>query len=310
MAAAYEFPKLPFQLLPRAAFSGVEFPVKGYRVRGGIRYHVHEYPHTPAGVVEKLGRKLYQADFDSAFHTTFPAWPGIWPGRLALLRSLFEAETTAELVIPSIGPMRAVCIDWDQSFESRVLTGEEAKFSFLEDQESAFAFNRLFKSGAASITRYAEQFDTAAALYEFRNPGSFPKSLIDQVLDLADLALAALDQPGLYSDLVQRRFGALARLCSEFDSRVEAFNDPRAYPVLEAMKGVWSVALENSGQDQPALVFGRWTVRLTTPITTIAGDIYGDTSRATELLQLNPIEDAFAVPAGSELRYVLPSFGA
>ena len=36
----------------------------------------------------------------------------------------------------------------------------------------------------------------------------------------------------------------------------------------------------------------------------VAVAIYGDSSRAVELMQINPIEDALAIKSGTKLRYV------
>jgi prophage DNA circulation protein len=34
-----------FQNLSKASFDGIAFPVATYEVSGGIRDHVHQYPH-------------------------------------------------------------------------------------------------------------------------------------------------------------------------------------------------------------------------------------------------------------------------
>jgi hypothetical protein len=38
-------------------------------------------------------------------------------------------------------------------------------------------------------------------------------------------------------------------------------------------------------------------------IAAVAANIYGDSSRAMELLRLNEVDDVFALPAGKEIRH-------
>lgn len=290
---------LPFQLLPRASFAGVEFPVKAYRVRGGLRHHVHEYPHVPGGDLEKLGRKLYEIEFDCSFQATFPAWPAIWPGRLALLRSLFEAETTGTLVIPSIGPIQACALDWDQEFVSRVLTGEDAKFKFIEDQESAFAFQKLVKVEVGSLGSLGDKVRLEVERFDI------PRTLFEQLFDIINAVLAIQDQADLYDDLLARKIGLIASLCRDIDRRIDNFQDPDHYPVLDALKDLWFAAQELAGAaDEQASTFALFTVPQDMTIGQVSAAIYGDTTHATELLKLNPIQDALKVPAGTRVRYL------
>ncbi len=92
-----------FDALLRASFLDYPFPVQDIDVKGGLRDHVHEYPHAPGGAPEKLGRKLYEFTFTCPFLTGLRGYPKLWPETLATLRIFFEGQNTGDLVVPTIG---------------------------------------------------------------------------------------------------------------------------------------------------------------------------------------------------------------
>lgn len=288
-----------FENLPRAAFVGLEFPVESVRVRGGLRYHVHEYPHVPGGDLEKLGRKLYEVEMHANFQATFAKYPGLWPQRLEFLRTLFDAGTTGELVIPTIGPMQACATEWDQEMTARILSGEKATFKFIEDQESAFAFKELVSVDVAGLAALAADFEFQADKYQL------DRSITDQLVDAVNAVLAVSDQIDAYGLLLAAKIGMVAALCNEFDQRVDAFGDPTRHPVLDAMKELWAASQSLAKNVQgTASSFALYEVKTPMTIGDVSTAIYGDTTHAIELLQLNPIENAFDIRPGTTVRYI------
>lgn len=300
-----------FDNLPRASFNGVEFPVESVRVKGGLRHHVHEYPHIDGGDLEKLGRRLYEVEMRATFQTIiaangnsgFGSWGGsLWPGRLSLLQSIFDQGTTGTLVIPTIGGMQACCVEWDREAVAKVRSGESTSFKFIEDQASAFAFQNLIQVKPQSLDGMATAVQT-----EFDKAG-IPKSLTDQLLGAVNVVLAVADQAELFGLEVAAKIDLVAQICREFDQRIEQFAHPENWAALDAMKDLWAATQELAGNvDGNAVVFAFFEVKKQSTIAEIATAIYGDSSRAVELLQLNAIEDAFAVPVGTQVRYQVPA---
>lgn len=274
--------------------------MQAVRVIGGLRDHVHEYPHVPGGDPEKLGRKLYVIEFDSVFFNEAQAYPNLWPQRLKSLRDLFEAEITAELMIPTIGPIQAYAFDWDQEYTpTKMLNGERTRFRFREDQESAFLAQRLVSIRVESLATLSGNFAIKADEHGIERP------FTDELLAAVNSVLAIHDQAELFGQLLANKIQNVADLCREFDQRISAFNDATSFPALEALKDLWAAANELvSDSSAGDLVFLTYTVPRLMTISQIATAIYGDSSRAVELMQINPIEDAFAVPPGEKLRYV------
>lgn len=284
-------------LLPRAGFQGLEFPVEKVSVRGGIRYHLHEYPHAPGAAIEKLGRKPYEITMVANFQTTFAKWPGLWPKRLNDLRDLFEAETSDYLVIPSIGKMWCCCTDWDQDMVAKILSGELGTFKFIEDSQDQFALQQLVQVNIESLPSTAQRFGALA------NTLSPKPSIFDQVLDAANKVMAVIDQANAYGGLVEAKILALANLCKEADQRIELQNASN-YAILDALRDLWSAALGMLDDTQRT---GGKIVKFRVPskmsVSSVSSLVYkGDASRAVEILTLNPIDDAFAIPAGTILK--------
>jgi prophage DNA circulation protein len=284
-------------LLPRAGFQGLEFPVESVRVRGGIRTHLHEYPHWPSAALEKLGRKPYEIEMVANFQTTFAKWPGLWPKRLADLRDLFEAETSDYLVIPSIGKMWCCCTDWDQLMTAKILSGETATLKFVEDSQDQFAFQKLVQVNVESLPSTAQRFNTLTSAMAPR------PSIFDQVLDAVNKVMAVIDQANAYGGLVEAKILALANLCKEADQRIELQNASN-YAILDALRELWSAALGMLDDTQRT---GGKIIRFRVPSKMSVSDVsslvyHGDASRSVEILTLNPIDDAFAIPGGTVLK--------
>src|SRR5438105_4964362 len=132
-----------FDTLQRASFGGAEFPVESVSIVGGLRDHIHEYPHSQGGAPEKMGRKLYTIRMKAVFQTKFKLYPGLYPNTLNFLRKMFEEQSSADLVVPTIGTMTAYCRNWTQEMEWRIRNGEKADFEFVEDLAQDFLVTDL-----------------------------------------------------------------------------------------------------------------------------------------------------------------------
>lgn len=283
-------------------FEDIKFAVSRYSVKGGLRDHVHEYRHTPGGQGEKLGRRLYTVECDAIFSTETPSFPNAWPDDLSALRFLFESEVTRALIIPTLGTMQAYCIDWptDVDFQ-RMRDGERAHFTFREDQQIAIAFEDVVRITYATIDRNAK-----ALIAELDDAG-LSTDLFDSVLDAAQAVSSLKDQVELQGELLADKVDKLSAACAIADDTIDALNDPPHYQVLNALQNLWGSATKLNEDVlrtlNPVNVFVT-TVEMT--VTDVATAIYGDTQRAMELLMLNPIEDAFAIPAKSSLKFYVP----
>ena len=114
---------------------------------GGIRDHVHQYPHSPGGAVEKhgashivCGTRRSSTNESRATGTTF--------GRAdpSDLRDRWEQEVTSALMIPTIGEIQAYCKSWvERVTPATRQSGVEVELEFVEDQSQAFLVNSIIQ---------------------------------------------------------------------------------------------------------------------------------------------------------------------
>lgn len=289
-----------FVNLPRASFSGIEFPYESLRVHGGLRKHVHEYPHVPGGDAEKLGRKLYEFEFTALFHTTFTGYgSNLWPKRLADLRKLFESELTAELTVPTIGKVQAFCDDWTQEQSGKSVSGERATFKFIEDQESAFLVDSLISIEVNSLDQKLKNFQ-----YETSALAPQP-SIFDEITNAVNKVLAVVDQIDAYGAIIEAKLLAVAELCKEADARLDLLQDVTRVRILEALKELWASALSLHQNVQRKLgVVETFIVPPGVPtISDVSTRLFGAADQAMDLLLMNAIEDPFNIPPGTRINF-------
>jgi prophage DNA circulation protein len=286
-----------FDTLIPAAFRGIKFPLRSVTVRGGLRDHVHEFPHANGGLPEKLGRKLYDIRMTASFHVTFRRYPDLWPKGINDLFAAFESGETHDLAIPTLGTIRAYAVDWSKVSDARARSGEEAEFSFREDSAQATLQGNL----------HVGSIDKLAAEYErFAKPAEASRAQAGDLLDSLQGAVNAVtsvkDQLELQSNLVAARLNKVAGLCRDLDETVKYFDEPVNHAVKDALHDLWFAALTLAVDVSRRVASPRiYLVPTLMPVTTIAASALGDGSRAVEIMQLNALEDPFAVRPGTEI---------
>jgi hypothetical protein len=282
--------------LQRASFAGIPFPIERVSISGGLRDHVHEYPHSPGGAPEKLGRKLYEIRMSALFFNSFRAYgPNLWPRDLKTLRTFFEVETTEDLVIPTIGTIQAYAVTWTQEYTSKGKNGERVDFLFREDQATAFLASALVAPSSSSLESNANELKLAAEELGFTD------DLLDSITGLWDSIQAIGDQLQLAQDLVSAKLEGIISICADID-RTFPFRQSENFAAIRALHATWDSAqtLKNDTlrKGKPITLY-----RVPAPMTVsdISRAIYGDNSHAVDILRMNPIEDAFRVPANTVL---------
>lgn len=287
-------------LMRRASFGGFQFPWNRIQISGSLRHHVHEYPHQPGGEIEELGRKLYEFKFSSDFHDTMFGWPNVYPEQLGKLRRKFEEETTEDLVIPNFGTVRAKCIKWDQTLVAKARSGESVEFTFLENTQNAFSIGFILGSSTAAMLPAVARLQQIAAAQGIKS-GLFAD------LESAVGDLATLVQKGqLVGAVAYGKVKTVLNLCADIES-LPILNKAGSYPTANANRDVWAsankVSVDMLRRDQPLQTF---FVDHTMSIVDVSLAIFGDTLHAMEILQLNDLDDAMALPPGTLVKHYQP----
>lgn len=288
---------MPAKLQP-ASFAGIKFPTHRYSVKGSLRYHVHEYPHAFGGAFENLQRKLYEVRMSCTFYGNLRSYPNLWPQNWRSLVVLFEQGAVSDLEIPTIGKMKARCTVWPEEFDVRKQPGITAELEFIEDQNQLFLAHQLVVAAKANVNNA-----TVAFIDQTKQLTVVP-DIFDSIQEVANDIFALKDQAELYSGLLEAKILRLDSLVHEADSTVVMLQDPGNWQVLNSLRALWASAMELKDD---ILSQGRslkeWTVPKLMGVGEISTAIYGDTSHATELLQINPFEDALSIPAGTVVKY-------
>lgn len=291
---------------PFASFNGINFPYSNITIKGGIRHHVHEYPHSPGGDVEKMGRKLYIFRFRIPFHDLPGSkldkqFQGLFPDRLKNFLALFDRQATADLVVPSIGTMKCVATDWDGVADmATALSGEEWTFEFIEDVDQASLVKAIPNLGVHAMADANDALQAASIAANLK-PGLF-----DSITDAINGVLAITGSLDMYNRLLAGKLEGIADLCGKLDRELVELQDPMNSPVLEALKDVWANAVDLV-HDIPGVAGGllsNYRVPKLMSVGQIAQILLGSSERGVDLMQINPIDDPFAVPAGFQIQYV------
>lgn len=293
--------------LPRSQFGSIIFPGEAHVVDGEYRHHIHEYPHSPGGAPEKLGRKLYRVQVRAPFHNTFPAYPNLYPEGMNTMRGYFEQGVTLPFTHPTVGTFPAFITRWRQSKSAKVRSGETVDFDVLEDQGPSFALtDTVVQAGPTALQPTADQL--ASDLEQVRAQLTLSHndiSVFDALQAAVSAVLAVQDTKQLYSNLFAAKIEQTISLCQQLDASMN-LQDPRAWPLVDDIQAIWVQAQRISNDlHQTNLTLQHYTVPFTMPVLQIAINLYGDASRQGDILSLNSnkIDDPLRVPAGTDIQY-------
>jgi len=294
--------------LSRMSFGGIAFPTTEVTVNGSQRYHIHEYPHSPGGQPEKLGRKLYVIRVSAWFHElTGPAsvnYPDLWPAGLKRLRELMETGETKDLVVPTIGTIRAFPTSWTQKFvAANALDGEKVDLEFCEDDEGASLGGNEAELAVNSLDEAMSALDAQLALLEFRGLRRKP-GIFEQIGDAVGSVVALKDQAQAQAQLLSDKVERVKDLCQQVESVVEFAGSAGSVGVDTAVRNLW-----NAANDVGESLFtpASKTLVYVTPqmmaIGAVSSAIYGTTERVQDLLRMNAFPDSFKIPSGTQVLY-------
>jgi hypothetical protein len=288
-------------------FGSVIFPRSMRTLHLVGRHHTHEYPHSPGGAPEKLGRGLYNVTIQAPFHDKFPRYPGLYPQGLAQMKQYAETQETQTLIDAPNGSYPCFIVDYKQVWIAKSRSGETLEVEFLEDQQTLFLVGAIAQSAQVSIKTSADAFtSTLAAIKAQLQLRNGSQSIFDSIQNTANAVFAIKDTVGLYGNLLAAKVDQLTQLCARADSLGE-IQTPRAWPLVDALHNLWFQCVQlakDLARTQVQLL--SYVVPSTGPIQTIALNLYGDATKTTDILTLNAGtigENALKVPAGTQLRY-------
>jgi len=299
-----------FDAFRKAAFGDIEFPFVGLSIKGALDHHPHKYLHRPGAEVEGLGRRAYVFRFSCQFHNTAQSWPDLYPSRLSQLVSLCESEQTFPLYVPNLGrELPAKAINWDRSLLASVRSGESVEFEFLEDSTERYTADKLinFTQGAAPTQFEAVRFEVE----QVSGVDGDTLDALDALSDELDKWLALKDLAEQQVAFQHARVDGLFTRCQEL-ARSPVLQTATAWLALEATLALWGTIakLRNESLDAARPLAGYTTERDRMSVIDVSMVLFGDPGHTIEILQLNDLDDAMAIPFGTDVRYLAPALSA
>lgn len=291
--------------MPRTKFGTIEFPSEMTRRTLVGRHFVHEYPHTPGGAPEKLGRGLWHVTVEANFTATSPLYPDLYPNGMTTISRWAELQTTLPFTHPSAGTFPAFIIHYDQTKNAKLKSGEKATIEFLEDQAQMFNATDLVVSaddttiGPTALTLRTELAAVQAQLQV--TPTDF--SVFDALQTAVNTLLGFRDTTELWGNRYAAAAQQVISLCEQVD-HMASMQDARAWPVVDSLRDLQAQAIRIQQDSQAKRQrLQRYVVPSTMSITQIATNLYQDASRQSDLLALNVINNPMSILAGTIILY-------
>jgi hypothetical protein len=293
--------------LPPCTFGGIKFPVESSRIEGGQREHVHEYPHTPGGAPELLGRKLYVFHVTAKFDIHFGdegSYPGLYPTDLGNLLDMFEEGSTQPLQLSQMGAsVPCYAVSWTREQSAKCRSGEVVQITFREDTTEQFLFASMVNT-ASSIEFSGQDLSQQLASVQAQLSDTTMNFFTQLASALSNLTSWATQLEGTFTSQYYDAVLAVQTICGNLDIQPD-LQQEITWPVVSALHDVWLAAV-NLGQQQSqnGAPLQTWINPITQGVGAIAASIYGgDSSQVNAILSLNNFPNPQAVRAGTRVNY-------
>lgn len=276
-------------------------PYTSIEVVGELRDYVHEYPGVNGGSAEKLGRKLYtvnvKARFDVAIGGEYKkAWPdGIWPAAINYLFADFELGITQPTDLPAVGTVPMYCTNWTRLLDVKCRSGEEVTLKFREDQDSsAFTLNILKIPTTALPQRLGD--------FEGKMPPKGP-SLFDKIRDGVNSILAIRDTAQMWRGVLIAKIEAVRALFEEADATLDELKGAGNAELIRAFQRLWESVVDLGENITGIGKLLTYVLPADMSAVEVSKTLYGNSTMATDIVELNNVEDASLIPAGKTIKY-------
>lgn len=121
----------------------VGFPVQKVRQEGANRVIERERPYRPGAKLDDTGSKAIRWTFEAIFHNSieepglaaFNSQVNLYPDILNELIAIFDRGETGDLVVPTIGRVRAKAFTYSRIEDVNLFDGAAVSLVFVEDNE-------------------------------------------------------------------------------------------------------------------------------------------------------------------------------
>lgn len=292
-----------FSTLSHASYDGIIFPLLRHTIKTGSAAAFHKFPYRAGVIVEYTGREPTSGSLEVPLFTGLYNFPvkDLWPGTMSKLRERAQEQRSGELVIPTLGALPKAFIRLDEAYDPQRKDGTMLQIEFIEDSMDRF-IAQLAKSSYGIAENAALAADTAlavlgykASLNELEGTGK-----VDFATSLASLKFAIQQANEKISAPIQQ-LAMITERCDELVETVISLGDPENWEVRRSIAN-----LKNSVTDLSASLANTKPIAgfMTTAMTCAAQIASEKNGTVEEILALNTIADANAIPPGELILFV------
>jgi prophage DNA circulation protein len=293
-----------FDIKKSCEFDGIAFPVMEVSLMGGIRRHTHIFPYSPGGPTELMARDNYKIKVKSVFCDSYKNYgESLYPTALNELRRRFEAQRVAPLNVPNLGVIRAYAFNWNFSMSSKVQNGEDVEITFEEDTTELFSVETILQQKASGFNALNDGLKIEIDAIKKVGLLESVENVLDMITNFSDRAQSVIDTAQLFDSMIAGKIDALTDILERATDDVELFKDPNNLTLIEAVKNLWFASIDLKDTIAGTGLLKPYVVQRDSTLSEVCIAIYGDTSRAQELLSLNYIDDPFLITAQTPLIY-------
>ena len=310
------------EFLQDGSYKGVTFDFVSAREQGGNELDVQVFPGRNGARVQKRRRKELRIDVMAVFvEDNYPE------NMLDLLNKLSDG-TPGELIHPVFGSIQASAESFTSIHDAEDPDSGMIQITFVEDTpdaEKVFTQKNTVAGKASETRANADQVNTNAAAYveqvvsEIEEAVSLAVALgsvaYAEAVNTAELCTSAAAEASIAADTLEQDGDAMTSASIQslvnstlagIDAAVLALGD---YTTEQASDLETSLLAMAASLDELALALLSLKpplitvmVEATIPLLAYAHAVYGDSSRAEELLLLNDLDDPLVIPVGTLMR--------
>lgn len=227
----------------------------------------------------------------------FKAYPKLFEKTLGELRKLATDQERRSLTVPALGTFKsAYAFDFEQKYDAKLTNGVSVEIRFREDTSEDFEPAKLIAAAASNLT---QAVGSLAAVAPNPTPG-----LLDGIFAAARVVQELRDGALLELAFYLSKVDALVGLLEEADRTLDILKDPAESDLIIQFKNLWDAAIATGESILEVSDVRTYTTPKLMTCGEVAYAVYGNATRGVDILQLNALDDPFAIPAGTTIRYI------
>ena len=299
-------------ILQEGSFGGIKFDFVSAKDDNSNDLDVQKFPNRPGHFIQPRARNGISFDVLGIFiEDDYPDSDATDRGMNKLIAKLNDGGVVKEMVHPVFGSIKAACArfvvnhDIEDSADSATI-----QITFSEHTEDAGGFKAVKNTTPAKANNVRSKLDTVfvalsavQAATEIQNNDFVLQ--VEGVINAANSIADSFEATGsdMTALVIAAQSNAVLSKIEDTITQIEDYQTTEAFELGEALlatsRAVTELAQELIEAKPPLSIY---VVTADTNLLSFVFDLYGDSSRANEVLALNSFADPTLIPAGTQVQ--------